>query len=1813
MVRSIIGQSQMDLGQRNINFGNLDQNDKRTKRIIITNKSGIPLMYNIVKSGSVASGDISIPTGKSGVVRGFSRKEVEFLFTPTLTGPFQEKLVIENVQNPESDQSVILKSNIRKPPNFHVENLILEMGPYSCEQPSTKYRYLTLSNTSSKQARVFEVRVDPSELIFGSCICEVYFSLNAEANNEGDIQYFLTKDLVEKIEQLEQKLKIATRKGREDKADKIKEQLLLLRAGKDEFFSHANGHELESGNADSLRPDTKMIKATNHSLIFPVGPRQTKTLKVFFRAKLLRTEVGYTSVTMVESSPANEGFDSPSLFRDSVIKESEEHLPEICTIPIYISEQKNQDTTKKVLLRATVCPTMHSYLICSEAYGVSPGLDENVVAHIPLESAEENFGLEISSPNSKESAKKSLVVDTAQVDLGKIELGEIRDCYYIVTNTTGKRLKYYTTVNSAAKDLVGKLENHGSLNSHEVKQVNFSIKPKVLGRGLVSLRVRSSNFSDETIVVKYIFFVVLPGYLEFATLGEIDCQLMKDPVVPSAWELDLKYCFVDQKTRYSKIIPLCVKNISKAGCYIAISSNVTQQCAFFVDRALETPVDPDGLFIQRGDCAYVYIALQSNSGTSATYVEARNFIAGIKFLVYVPERFDQNHFQLSGKLTVDPHGRVLAYTHKLKLTATIGQSQFALDQKVLDVGCDLTLGQTFTGSIRLKNIKPRMPLLVHLSSSQGSLTLSAKEIFIEPSDSGDSDKTAELEFYFECKKPGYFSETIIITNMHNSSQEESVKITGFVDPQRMKASRVAEDSFKLSASIIEWKDQYISENSDDSVSPIYQLNSQDTCETVIELENTSGQGILIQPLCSLDLDLNWFGEPDDSKIHSRVSKAFQGLHICGRNFLIKPSSVARFGLSVPRPNKKKMDILTQSKGTLHEEVGILLLRDLISNDDVKMFKVCAVFKVSLGDITPKEINLGHIGYTTSWKPVPLSFKIANLSSIALHYKFETEPFINAGSITKSSIIPTLGETEELQLVLKPRLIPQSQSGENHTILRFLNKFNPWNKFDIPVTYFMTQFALRCDRLDSGEIMLASLKHPAVSESQHCDSWFTVTNLSDHEVQFEISCIILPEIQKLLNVQVLLKVTNVQISPIMKLGPTASIDLKVSVQATKNTRLSMTIPQLKTLKNLPFGHLCIDAKSAELIDDNENDSMRETIPLKGGLIDRNLCKVQPETIYFQLENGSDSETENENVGETEINSYAEQLQVFTISNLSSLLPVRVKIVLRNPVEFSATAPSFIEIEPLNKPDEYFKSDFALVKPNSVASYCVRIKKSNLFGISDDIYIDFYDLDSVGAEPVTVSVKFREIISGSEPIFSPGMENLALTHFQAETFDSSPIIGRLSSALSYISPPVNGTFDLKGCKRQISLCTGKFEGLYLLEVGTVDASAAPLVKKLSLEYRSGGASAFQIISAVSDAVMSFNKTEGTISQDLSSSFTLLVNLNCNRPGKITEYFSIKNTETPTDTKYVRVSYEVIAKQTITRRVSVAEPVFTPAKENNIGGLEIFCRGKGNVNVIDAGVVMPGVLCCDRYIEILNTEIKPIDISVIVDIPEGDNSEVYLSTDPGYVNYPDQIQIRGSQVTKLYVNYVLFPDPSNRKQYQIRIVAKFLKDYTKTLFFEAECMDQYSCVDKYHLDLRFSLQGKLLSQNPAFTVVNHQSSIANYFIFNQSPYFNINREKEGDLVDWTSCWNSQKANFASSDDMLDKSTNIECLSIVVSQGSPIQLCLGANYEKIDRDREQLKKEKYLKDYIIIIDRNSGKIERLCLNICFGSFTGFLVYLIN
>jgi hypothetical protein len=224
MVRSTLCRSLLELGQPHINFGHMEKGDSKARKILIQNRSEWALRYCIRKSGSIASGDIKIAAGLYGIVPGHGKREVDFLFSPSLTGQFQEKLVVENVADRERDQTVSLKATVRKVPNFAVEPASIDFGV--CQPGKlTRAEGFVVTNTTAK-ARTFVVAVDSDELRHQRSIVDVVIAAAAAA--EGSVRGTLSKAEEEEVEHISQKLKIATRKGHTDKVKKYETRLTEL-------------------------------------------------------------------------------------------------------------------------------------------------------------------------------------------------------------------------------------------------------------------------------------------------------------------------------------------------------------------------------------------------------------------------------------------------------------------------------------------------------------------------------------------------------------------------------------------------------------------------------------------------------------------------------------------------------------------------------------------------------------------------------------------------------------------------------------------------------------------------------------------------------------------------------------------------------------------------------------------------------------------------------------------------------------------------------------------------------------------------------------------------------------------------------------------------------------------------------------------------------------------------------------------------------------------------------------------------------------------------------------------------------------------------------------------------------------------------------------------------------------------------------------------------------------------------------------------------------------------------------------------------
>lgn len=161
LIRGKVCRSEMSLLQRNINFGKLIISETSTKSVSITNRSAIPLLYGISKSGSIQSGFLRIPSGRRGKIAPKSTLTIDFILKPTLSGNFEEVIQIYNILDRKNSENLIVKAKVKKPEVFLV----------SIVSPSNSL--LNISSTSSKLNNLGEkTTLERSKSISGTDLSE---------------------------------------------------------------------------------------------------------------------------------------------------------------------------------------------------------------------------------------------------------------------------------------------------------------------------------------------------------------------------------------------------------------------------------------------------------------------------------------------------------------------------------------------------------------------------------------------------------------------------------------------------------------------------------------------------------------------------------------------------------------------------------------------------------------------------------------------------------------------------------------------------------------------------------------------------------------------------------------------------------------------------------------------------------------------------------------------------------------------------------------------------------------------------------------------------------------------------------------------------------------------------------------------------------------------------------------------------------------------------------------------------------------------------------------------------------------------------------------------------------------------------------------------------------------------------------------------------------------------------------------------------------------------------------------------------------
>ncbi|ORY49611.1 hypothetical protein BCR33DRAFT_713934 [Rhizoclosmatium globosum] len=1378
MLRCSLCRSMMELGQRNINFGYLDKNEPQTKTIVIRNKSEAPLFYYVRKSGSISSGDITIPDARIGLIRGYGKKEIDFIFDPSLAGQFQEKLSIENIHDRENDQTLTIKAHIRQPSKFSIDNLELDFGPCLLGEFSGNIQHIVVSNTSSK-TRTFEVRIDDEKLDFRTVVLDVRLEAlggagegpNTADDASGKKKPVLSKEIMEKIEELEQKLKIYRRKGKEEKIKKALDKLEKLRSGnmeddigksKDENSSKI-GSEFESistSDSVSVAPRNDKAKYTAGPLSIVIEPKGSKTVAVHIRPmrKL-------------------------NMLPNQVIQEVE-----ICHGSVFVHESKNTDVMKNVTFRCVACFEQKRFteLLIAEGHNMALIAQNPINEQILIESetvlANESRQTVLSPIDTM---KPLFTLELTVIDIGRLEINEKRDCYFTMFNQTDSKLQF-EIIPGATNSLVVFKEPIGSLEPRESRRIYLQITPVELGRQQHSFKVASLDTVEN---VTFTFYGILNAYLQFPCLTTPTSQLELGP------------CYVNSTKKFAKVQPFDVVNISDCEISISASSNLSQQCIIFAEKTLEIPANE--VIMKPRERLTLYIALQpsvlkpsnsnfqgngkvssksvtnlnapSGSMTSETALTSltvdkpqvevsRTLIGGIKFSVNVLE---------SVELDAASPGISSFYVlmQSVRFTAVIGVSNLALEECYVDLGNSKSIGATYSGQITVLNRSPRLPLVFTVECQSPEIQLEKYSGVIaaleDDSSSAISNSLTSLviPFTFKCSKWGHTLEQIVVKNENNPSQDVSVEVRFFADigftevnglalycPAKIiysQHSMYSKSRFEAKVTddrlcpVIWWDDIYVAISSAEFTSegtPMIYLQKKARTEVEFsyeksfELVNKTEELLEIAANVTLNNGIRWVRSGGSGFVMSSNSDLSQT-----GNLLLQKHQKASVYVSVHLPPATEEVCRRLLAGKNVTVRGLLLLENPEKDVALNAIDLIASYGLSVGSVEPTFIDLGRVGHLNNWEDVPFSFSVLNQSECSLQYEIELPDMIEIVKITNE-----LGQTMEnsrienckqhiVEAVLKPRKIANDKVGPCISAIKITNLFNPRNVLTVEARSVLTLLDLKFERLVDGELVLPPLVYPGAINAAPCDNWFKIINKSEQDLKFEIEFEALPELSDFVHLDIVSRQANSHLNGILTLEPLGALDVRIRAYVQDGARLMSNSEKSKTLTSpygVMMGSLLITTKYHSASADSQGGTMTtapkrmtQNIPLRCTVVEGPTFGVSEKRIKFTC------------FPIDSIESATHQMKQISLTNHSRFFPLNFRVAIDYPLEFPLGT-NLIEISPLGSEND------GTVEPGSQLILSVTLLKSNIGGISDSVKLHIYDINSVNSFFQTVQISITE---------------------------------------------------------------------------------------------------------------------------------------------------------------------------------------------------------------------------------------------------------------------------------------------------------------------------------------------------------------------------------------------------------------------------------------------------------------------------------------
>lgn len=980
----------------------------------------------------------------------------------------------------------------------------------------------------------------------------------------------------------------------------------------------------------------------------------------------------------------------------------------------------------------------------------------------------------------------SLVIETSNIDLGRVEINELKECYMTITNRASEECEYSILPRISDAGLI-RLDTSWLLSSNETRRVDMSLMPFLKGQHCISCDVIDSK-TGYSVVVAFAFYGILKAYLDFGLQNE----------------LDFGYCYVDSKKKYAAIRPLKFENISSDEIFVSAISNLSQQCFLFwyfnfysSDASLENSVTEVRMLPNQ--TITIFVALQphlvvapSSQKKSEALVsdssahnkgeiqdvqavkisshEARNLIGGIKLNIFSKYHSIELPPRLTLKNIPTSSGLFHISTHTIKFNATIGQSSLSISPEIIDLGSITMRGESLAGGFWITNLNARMPLEFSLISSNHCLSLlfeSGKIDVVYNGDSPDNSQSSRYwaEFTLKCPSFGFISESIDVLNNNNSAQSIRIIIRAFVDPQfigitswPLKSHGRITGKEASDLSHISWDNIFVLPYGNIGDRPLRLITQRKIIdsenEVSIFVHNRTDTVIHLQPLSNMKTTIKWrylegshflledivdLTDPERISLQPLSGTSLslsETFTICGPPVTIHPKDkiIATITLQEPDPIFDEQVIRSLISGERFDFTGTLLLETIDKNEIVKMIPLLASYYQSIGFVDSKVIDLGKVGHVNSWSESKFSFEIENLSETTLTYELDIPKFVILSSLSRShtlkSRIPPKTSTI-IDVIFIPRNASSLKTGAYTFNILIKNVYNPKNEMLIAVKYFMTEFELRFDRLVSGELVLPPLTHPSFKSSLPCDNWFTITNISEDDIKFDVGYNLTPDVAQLVSVDILSRV-NAPIAGSIILSPKSVAEVKVRVTAIATARVfskDLTAPE-----GITFGSLCILSKPAIYSNSESDLKITEVIPIRGIIVEGITFSLSRRHMEFKSFTNAGEE---ENVALLQDSGFKfQQSEDLIITNLSELFPFDFKVAFEYPIELSTTGATLFEISPVN--EEFCGT----VGPGDNFLLKVNFSDARIGDISQDIKLHVFDRNSFSRHFQTVIISVKE---------------------------------------------------------------------------------------------------------------------------------------------------------------------------------------------------------------------------------------------------------------------------------------------------------------------------------------------------------------------------------------------------------------------------------------------------------------------------------------